>query len=72
MLGTSVAARGMSTTVRYKWVFSTHNMKKLAAPGGLGMPVTVFPLNSKCQPGLVRHTPQNVPALEQRRHTTYC
>ena len=62
MLRISVTARGMSTTLRYKLVFSSHNMKKLAVPGRLGLSVTVFALNSKCQPGLVRHAPQHVPA----------
>ena len=62
MLRTSVTARGMSTTVRYKWVFSSHNMKELAVTGRLGMSVTVFALTSKCQPGLVGHAPQHAPA----------
>ena len=70
MLRTSVTARGMSTTVRYKWVFSSHNMKKLAIPGRLVVSVTVFALNSKCQPGLVRHAQQHVPAWEQLRHSS--
>ena len=70
MLRTSAIARGMSTTVRYKRVFSSHPMKKLAVPGRLKMSVSVFALNSKCQPGLVRHAPQHVMASEQLRHTS--
>ena len=45
-------------------LFSSHNMTKLAVPGRLGVLVTVFALNSKCQPWLVRHAPQHVPAWE--------
>ena len=70
MLHTFVTAQGMSITVRYKWVLSLHNMKKLAVPGRLGMSVTVFALNSKCQPGLVQHAAQHVQAWEQLRHTS--
>ena len=65
------AAESMSITVRYIWVFSSHNMKRLALPGRLAMSVTVFALISKCQPGLVRHAPQHVPAWERLRHTSY-
>ena len=67
MRRTSVTDRGMSTTVRYKLVFSSHKMKKLAVPSRLGMLETVFALNSKCQRGVARHAPQHVPAWEQLR-----
>ena len=57
MLRTSVTAPGMSITVRYKWVFSLHNMKKLAVPGRLRVSLTIFALNPKWPPSFVRHAP---------------
>ena len=67
MLRPSVNARGMSTTVRYKWVFSSHNMKKLAVPGKLGMSVTVFALNSQVPTwvGAARPTTCTTPGAAQ-------
>ena len=67
---TSMPAQGMSSNVRYIWLFMSHSMKKLAVPGKLAMLVSVFTLNSKCQPGLVSHTPKHILALLQLRATS--